>query len=99
LARIEGNRIVYLKALTGEDRVQTPIAGFANTAKDYSIEVASRKMGMGVRITGDRPLAKAGLWSIRSNVSVEPYVAVSVVPGKEFAWTLTYDYYELRDMR
>lgn len=97
LARIEGNRIVYLKNLTGEDRVYTPdIEGFGGTAKDYSIEVASQKMGMGVRITGDRPLAKAALWSVRSNVSVEPYVAVSVEPGKEFTWTLTYDYYQLR---
>ena len=99
LARIEGNRIVYLKTLAGEDKVQTPIEGFGGTAKDYSIEVASRKAGMGVRITGDRPMAKAGLWSIRSNVSVEPYVAVSVEPGKEFTWTLTYEYYQLRDMR
>jgi hypothetical protein len=96
LARIDGNSIVYLKALTGEDRVQTPIAGFGNTAKDYSIQVASRKAGRGVRITGDRPLAKAGLWSIRSNVSVEPYVAVSIEPGKEFTWTITYEYFAFR---
>jgi hypothetical protein len=96
LARIEGNRIVYLKALTGEDKVQTAIEGFGGTAKDYSIEVASRKVGMGVRITGNRPLAKAGLWSIRSNVSVEPYIAVSVEPGKEFTWTMTYYYYAIQ---
>jgi hypothetical protein len=95
LARIEGNRIVYLKKLTGEDKVATSIEGFGPTAKDYSIEVESRQTGMGLRITGDHPIVKAGLWSIRSNVSVEPYVEVSVAPGKEFTWNLTYDYFAL----
>jgi len=93
LARIEGNRIEYLKKLTGEDKVATSIEGFGATAKDYSIEIESRQTGMGLRITGDRPIVKAGLWSIRSNVSVEPYIEVKVEPGKEFTWTLTYDYF------
>jgi hypothetical protein len=95
LARIEGHRIEYLKKLTGEDKVATPIEGFGPTAKDYSVEFASRKTGMGLRIAGDRPIVKAGLWSIRSNVSVEPYIAVSVAPGKEFTWNLTYNYFAL----
>ena len=94
LARIEGNRIEYLKALTGEDKVQTPIEGFGATAADYAITVESRKAGMGVRIKGDKPLAKASLWSIRSNVSVEPFVAVSVEPGREFDWKIAYEYFE-----
>ena len=96
LARIEGNRIVYLKKLTRQDKVATPIEGFGATAKDYSIEFDSRETGMGLRITGDRPIVKAGLWSIRSNVSVEPYVEVKVEPGKEFTWNLTYDYFALK---
>jgi hypothetical protein len=96
LARIEGNRIVYLKTLTGEDRVTTPIEGFGSTAKDYDIRFENRQAGMGLRITGDRPIIKAGLWSIRSNVSVEPYVEISVAPGKEFTWNLTYDYFALK---
>lgn len=96
LARIEGNRIVYLKTLAGEDRVTTPIEGFGPTAKDYDIRVESRQAGVGLRITGDRPISKVGLWSIRSNVSVEPYIDISVAPGKEFTWNLTYDYFTLK---
>lgn len=95
LARIEGNRIAYLETLTGEDKVQTAIEGFGATAADYAITVESRNAGMGVRIKGDRPLAKASLWSIRSNVSVEPFVAVSAEPGKEFDWKIEYEYFEL----
>ena len=44
---------------------------------------------------GDKPLKRVSLWSIRSNVSVEPFVAVSVAPGKEFRWTSSYRYYSI----
>ena len=50
---------------------------------------------MGMRITGDRPLAKASLWSIRSVVAVEPFIAIAIGPGEEFTWNLTYDYFPL----
>ena len=51
------------------------------------------KAGMSMR--GDKPLKSVSLWSIRSNVSVEPFVAVSVAPGKEFRWTSSYRYYSI----
>jgi len=95
LARIEGKRIVYLKTLEQKDTVQTPIQGFGPSAADYSIQIESLEAGMGMRITGDRPLAKASLWSIRSVVSVEPYIAIAIDPGEEFTWNLTYDYFPL----
>lgn len=95
LARIEGNKIVYLKALTGEDKVQTPIEGFGAAAADYSIRIESRKAGAGLHITGDLPLAKASLWSIRSNASVEPFVAVKVEPGRTLTWAIDYEYFEV----
>ena len=39
-----------------------------------------------MRITGDRPLASETLWSIRSVMALEPFVDISVDPGKDLSW-------------
>jgi len=95
LAEIAGKQIVYHKSLQGEDRVSTPILGFTNSPQDYDFRVESEAAGAGMHVTSNRPLARAMLWSIRSVVAVEPYIDVEVEPGKEFGWTLDYDYYTL----
>ena len=55
----------------------------------------SNAVKAGMRIRGDRPLHSINLWSIKSNVSVEPFLAVAVGPGKTFTWTTSYTYYAL----
>ena len=95
LAAIEGNKVVYKKTLAGEDVVSFPIAGFGDTASDHEIHVENRVVKAGMSMRGDKPLKRLSLWSIRSNVSVEPFVAVSVAPGKEFRWTSSYGYYSI----
>jgi len=95
LAEIEGNKIVYKKTLTGEDVVFFPITGFGDAASDHEIRVESSPLKAGMSVHGDKPLKSVNLWSIRSNVSVEPFIAVSVAPGKEFQWTSSYRYYSI----
>jgi hypothetical protein len=95
LAEVRGNRILYRKALEGRDTVFTGIEGFGDSAKEYDIRVEHAKAGAGYRVTGDRPLSRMALWSIRSNVSVEPFIRMDIPPGGEFTWTYTYDYYTL----
>ena len=95
LAAIEGNKIVYKKTLAGEDVVFFPITGFGDTASDHEIRIESTALKAGMSMRGDKPLQRVSLWSIRSNVSVEPFVAVSVAPGKEFRWTSSYRYYSI----
>jgi hypothetical protein len=92
---IQGNRIVYLKQLQGEDRMTAAIEGFGATAKDYDIRVENTKAGVGVRVTGDRPVVSEALWSIRTVLSVEPFIAMSIEPGQEFRWKYNYEYYPL----
>jgi hypothetical protein len=48
-----------------------------------------------VRVVGDRPLANVALWSIRTVLAVEPYVAMNIEPKGRFDWKLTYDYYTI----
>jgi hypothetical protein len=93
LAAIRGDQIVYEKTLRGEDRVTTPIQGFGSSPKDYDIHIENSAVGAGLRITADRPILRASLWSIRSVVAVEPYIDIAIEPGQEFTWKFTYDYY------
>jgi hypothetical protein len=95
LAEVHGNKIVFRKILTGEDRVYFTIAGFGPTPRDYDIRIENREAGAGVRITGDRPLSHAALWSIRAPLSLEPFIAMQVEPGAEFTWRITYDFYTI----
>jgi hypothetical protein len=92
-AKIEGDRIVYQKQLSGEDQVAVFIQGFSDSPNDSRITIADRKVGAGVHIAVNRPLERELLWSIRTVLAVEPYVAIDVQPGAEFTWTNTYDYF------
>jgi len=93
LAAAQGNRLVYSKALEGRECYQAGFIGFGATAAHHDIRIENKKVGAGVRITGDRPLFRLGYWSIRSVLAPEPYVEIAVEPGQEFTWTWTYDYF------
>jgi len=95
LAEVRGNQIAYLRALANRDVVSSQIEGFGATARDHEIRIENSKLGAGMKITADRPLASENLWSIRTVIAMEPFIAVSVDPGGEFTWTSTYDYYTL----
>jgi hypothetical protein len=96
LAEVRGNEIVYKKPLSGEDQVAVPIQGFSDSAQDTEINISNKKVGAGVRISGDRPLVRDLLWSIRTVLAVEPYIAIDIQPGGVFTWKNTYDYYLMR---
>ncbi|MCX6902281.1 MAG: hypothetical protein NTW03_02130 [Verrucomicrobia bacterium] len=95
LAEIRGNQITFSKTLTGEDRVFLGIQGFGAEPKDYDIRIENRSVGAGVRITGDRPLARVALWAIRAPLSLEPFLEINIEPGREFTWRIKYEYYTI----
>ena len=95
LAEIRGNEIVFMKSLSGEDQLAVPIQGFSDNAKDTEIVIENRKVGAGVKITGDRPLVRDLLWSIRTVLAIEPYIAIDIQPGAEFIWKNMFEYYTL----
>ncbi len=97
LAEVRGKQIVYLKTLQDHDTVAMPVEGFTQgDSKEYDIRVENRKAGAGMRIVGDRPLASVALWSIRSVLAIEPFIAVKVDAGKEMTWQFTYSYYGMQ---
>ena len=96
LARVDGNQFTYQKKLEGRETVSAEFSGFGKTAADYKIDIENRKAGSGMQITGDRPLSKENLWSIRSVLAVEPFIDISIEPGKTFTWRYEYTYYSLK---
>jgi hypothetical protein len=92
LAEVHGDTITFKKRLAAEERVSMTIGGFGATAADYDIRLEPPAREASMRIRGDRPLAGLSLWSIRSNVSIEPLVDVRVAPGATFTWTYTYSW-------
>ncbi len=96
LATITGKQVSYQKQLQGEDRVMTPFQGFGATAADYDFRIESKETGAGIHFTGDRPLSRAMMWSIRTVVSVEPFIDINVEPGKEMTWSYNYEFYTLK---
>jgi hypothetical protein len=92
---VRGDRIILTRPLSGKDTVRATIDGFGAEAKDYDFSIEDRKLGAGVRATGDRPLSNVMLWGIRSVISLEPFIAMTIEPGAESTWKITYDYYTL----
>lgn len=96
LAEVREKQLVYRRDLEKGESVFTELAGFGNGAGDYDIRIANRKSRAGVRITGDKPLAKVVFWSIRSTLCPEPYIQMRIAPGAEEQWRITYDFYSLQ---
>jgi hypothetical protein len=94
-AEVHGNEVVFVKQLSGRDEVPVFLQGFSADPKDTEMVIENKKVGAGLKIIGDRPLTRDLLWSIRSVLAIEPYIAIDVQPGDEFTWKNTFDYYTL----
>jgi hypothetical protein len=92
-AAVDGKTLRYLRAVPEGESVTSPISGFGDKASDYDFTVKNTATGFGQRIRADQPLARINFWSIRTNVSWEPYIAIAIKPGETKRWTYTYDYF------
>ncbi len=95
IAVASGKQIGYKRELQTGESVIAEFRGFGDTASDYDVRVENKKAHAGVRITGDRPLSKLVYWSIRTVFSPEPYIDLSVEPGKSTRWSYRYEFLDL----
>jgi hypothetical protein len=93
LAMVRGHEIRFHTVLAPRDVVGFQMLGFRDDPRDYDIRVVNQRTGAGLRIAGNRPLTKLALWSIRSVLSMEPFVDVSTEPGGHTMWTYRYTHY------
>lgn len=90
-ASIVDGRIVYARALADGEVYSIPVTGFGTTAADNRVTV-SHPSGASVSITGDQPLARFALWSIRGTIAPEPFVTIVTEPAVTNRWKYTYRY-------
>ncbi len=95
LVEIRGNRLSFAKTLEGRDRVYTVLGGFGPQRSDHEIRIEHQETGLGMKIQGDRPLHRNALWAMCRVMSVEPFIAMNLDPGKEFSWSWSYQFYPL----
>lgn len=100
LVEAVGNEIRYIRELEGREQVYSAgVVGFGNTADDYDIRIENIKTGAGVRITGDRPMEKLVYWASATTYCPEPYIKLSVEPGREARWRNVYEFYSNIDKK
>ena len=90
MAKVEGNTITYLKELQPHQTVSGYITGYSDKTADYDITVEDQTSGIGVQQTSDSPISKLYLWSIRSTISPEAYIHLSVARNQTQSWTIRY---------
>lgn len=96
LAEIQGNQISFLRTIgNGEEAEFDNLEGFGAGSDDYEIRIENRITGAGVKITCDQPLFRLAFWSCSTTLCPEPYIKFRVEPGKEFSWSIRYDFYTL----
>lgn len=95
LIDVHGDEMVYAKTLVGQDQAVVQFKGFGDNASDTEMIFENKKVGAGMRVTGDRPLIRDMLWSIRTVLAIEPYIAINIQPGAEFTWKNQTEYYTM----
>jgi 6-phosphogluconolactonase len=93
LAETEEKSLRYLHELDRGQTVFSELNGYGRSAADNDIRVENTSTGAGVHQTGDHPISKLVLWSIRTTVCPEAYIDLEVEPGKEVSWRIAYEFY------
>ncbi len=86
---VEGNTIAWPQPLAER---QTGAMTMSTTPQPYDFTVTDTKTGPSIRAQADVPASQYKLWSIKTVMAVEPYVAIDVPPGGAQRWTYTYTY-------
>jgi hypothetical protein len=93
LVQVDGKTLRYLAPIPRGVTTQSTLGGYGDKASDYDFTITNTQTGFGLRIRGDQPLDDINMWSITSNLSLEPFIAIALKPGETKRWTLTYDYF------
>ena len=94
IATIQGRSIIYNRGLNkGEQVYSSGLQGFRKVPEDYNITSENIKTGAGVKITSDQVLDKLVYWACPTTACAEPYIALSVAPGKKISWKYSYEFF------
>jgi hypothetical protein len=90
------NKMSYTRELKkGESTMEYPKGFSGLSVGDYDFSIENQKTGAAVRITSDRALSHLMYWSVPTTLSPEPFIKIDAMPGQEFTWAITYDFYTI----
>lgn len=90
----KGNSLEYGRYLKmGENVYTANITATDNSILPYDLKIENTKTGAGVRISGDKPLEKMVFWACHTTSCPEPYIRLSISPGEEVKWNITYEFF------
>lgn len=95
LAKLDGDSLVYPKAVPQGQSVITLLTGYGSTAADHAFSIENAKVGAGVRMHTDKPLSKLQYWSPHTTLCPEPFLDLELDPGQADRWTTRYEFYTL----
>lgn len=94
LVTVNENTVSFRREIAEDEMINIgKLDGFTSDPGDYDIRIENRNSGAGVRITCDKPLSDLIFWASYRVLSPEPYIDISVDPGEEFTWKITYEFY------
>jgi hypothetical protein len=97
MAKIEGQRIAYVREIKDGERCLAPLRGFSDSASDNQYVLENKRTGAGVRISVNRPVTKLTFWSRRMAYSPEATIHLSIAPGATEKWQITYEFYTIAE--
>ena len=92
-ARLQQKELVYTRPLQTGQSVSSYLTGYSQGAVDNDIRVENSKTHAGVEEITNLPISKLFLWSIKTTVCPEAYIALHVPPGKTTKWQTIYRFY------
>jgi hypothetical protein len=93
LAAIKDSGIVFNRPFDKKEYVYSILEGYTGSEQQYDIKIENHKTGAAVRITSDQPISKLAFWGSSRIFSPEPFIHISVLPGKTFTWKIYYEFY------
>jgi hypothetical protein len=92
---IDEHTVRFTRALQDKESMRVLAKGFGPDSKDYDFRFENSKLGIGLHVSADQPLAQAVIWGNRAVFAIEPFIQYDIAPGARHTWTYTYEAYEL----
>lgn len=91
LVRLDGKRFALAGALE-KGTIYGGVAGFDRTAATAGVTMKHKPSGVTVRVTGDKPLKQFQIWGMSTTLCPEPFIELTIEPGKTETWKWTYEF-------
>jgi hypothetical protein len=91
---LRDGRLTFLRPLD-KGQVYLDVTGWNDTAEQNQVTVEHAPSGVALRIAGDRPLSKFNVWTVKTTLCPEPFVRLSLEPGRSVSWATRYEFNHL----